>query len=411
MIIKKMILPILRFILVIPVLLYFTSCKEKIKENKPVPGVIVTTVSSSMVVEGGSIIGQVVSKEEVELQARISGFLVKKFVADGQMVKKGDILYQIEKAQYKADFQSAEANLESKQAVLKTALIEFKRKQYLSLKHAVSQEEYDIATCNKETANADVLDAEAKLEIAKLNLSYTEIIAPFDGQIGTTVFSVGDLIGPGSNNSGMPITSLVQLDPIRVEFNFAESTLVGIMENNYFTFSSPADKEKPKELEHVTVKLKLSNGSEFKHNGVINFIDNHVDPSTGTVKMRAVFKNPEHILRPGAYVNAFIASDKKVSTLLIPQACVLQDQGGEYVLTVDKDNKVKSKVVELGEIYDEYIAVIKGLKEGELLIKEGLQKVREGEIVKPNIDLTKPNFNAKNGKKPIKQRPNLENNK
>ncbi len=127
--------------------------------------------------------------------------------------------------------------------------------------------------------------------------------------------------------------------------------------------------------------------------------------------MKLVFKNPEHILRPGAYVNAFIASDKKVSTLLIPQACVLQDQGGEYVLTVDKDNKVKSKMVELGEIYDEYIAVIKGLKKGELLIKEGLQKVREGEIVKPNIDLTKPDFDAKIGKKSIKQRPNLENNK
>jgi membrane fusion protein, multidrug efflux system len=411
MIIKKKLFFLTFSISILLISLLTVSCTKKKKAEKAVPGVIVIAVAESPVVEGGTIIGQVVAKEEVELEARVVGFLVKKCVADGQMVKKRDILYQIEKAEYKADLQSAQANLESKQAVLKVANIEYKRKGYLTKNHAVSQEDFDVATCNKETANADVLDAEAKIEIAKLNLSYTDIIAPFNGQIGNTTFSVGDLIGPGSNNSGMPITSLVQLDPIRVEFSFAESTLIGIMENNYFTFSSPENKELPKELKHVTVKLKLSNGSKFKHAGVINFIDNHVDPATGTVKMRALFKNPDHLLRPGAYVNAFIASDKKVNTLLIPQACILQDQGGKYVLTVDKNNKVKAKDVVLGEIYDEYIAVIKGLVKGELLVKEGLQKVREGEIVNPKIDNTKPDFGNNKEEKTVTRRPRLEENK
>jgi membrane fusion protein, multidrug efflux system len=408
MIIKKT-LCLQRFIILLlflPLLLLSFSCTKKKVKQKVIPGVVVTPVSESLVLEGGTIIGQVVAKDDVDLEARVEGFLVKKCVADGQLVKKGDILYQIEKAQYVANLQSAKANLESKQAVLKTANIEFNRKKYLSNNHAVSQEDFDVATCNKETANADVLDAEAKLEIAKLNLSYTDIIAEFDGQIGSSIYSVGDLIGPGSNNAGMAITNLVRLDPIRVEFNFAESTLVDIMENNYFTFSSPKDKEKPKILEHVTVQLRLSNGSKYNHKGKINFINNQVDATTGTVKMRALFPNPDHILRPGAYVNAFIASDKKVNSILIPQACVLQDQGGEYVLAVDKNNIVKAKDVELGNIFGEYIAVKKGLVKGELVIKEGLQKAREGIKVNPKIDNTVPDFDGKNKNgENIAQRP------
>ena len=389
-----------RYCILIPLLLLLlTSCFEKKEQVKVIPGVIVTPAIEEMILKGGDIIGQIVTKDKVTLEARVEGFLVKKCVADGQLVKRGDLLYQIENNQYKANLQSAQANLENKKAILKTAMIEFKRLEYLSGKGATSQDDLDIAIRNRDMANANLLDAKAKLEIATLNLSYTDIKAPFDGQIGNSLFSVGDLIGPGSFNASQPINTLVCLDPIRVEFNFAESTLVGIMENHYFSFSSPENKEQPQVLEHVVVSLELSNGSKYKHKGIINFIDNHVDSSTGTVKIRAVFSNPKHILRPGGYVTAFVSSDKKEKTLLIPQSSVLQEQVGTYVLTVNKDNIVKVRFVKLGNVYNEYIEVLKGLNIGEVVIKEGLQKVREGMKVNPKVDKTRFSFgNAKNKK-------------
>jgi len=219
--------------------------------------------------------------------------------------------------------------------------------------------------------------AQAQLTEAELDLSYTDIKAPFNGRIGLEKYSVGNLVGP---DSGV-LATIVSLDPIKVEFN--------VTEGNFLIAQQEAASKKisiSQLLSELEVRLILSDGSEYKYSGNIFFWDNRVNASTGTILLRAKFPNPESMLLPGQYVKIKIISNRAVESLFIPQAAVLSDLGGKYVLVVDEKNMVSSRRVELGYSFNKMIVVEKGLKAGEKVISQGLQKARPGIKVKAALD-------------------------
>ena len=363
----------------ISTLLLLTSCSDKQPPPPPPPSVIVTTVSSDEVTESMNIVGQVAAKENVYLQARVKGFLTKRNFAEGSFVKKGQLLYEIEKGLYQAQVEAAQAELDEANAQLNNAMIDYNRQKTLVQKSAVSVQVFDIAATLKASTEANVLGAKAKLKEAQLNLSYTDIYAPFGGRIGVSTYSVGNLVGPESN----PLAQVVMIDPIRVEFNLAESLILTILQETFSGNKLPNKNSKKVILKSVIPKLILANGTKYKYAGQINFVNNIINPLTGTILMRALFSNPKALLIPGSYVKVSLQNDVKTKAMLIPQSSIQEDQAGKFVMALNKDNEVVQKSITTGAIFGANIVVNKGLKVGEIIIVEGLQKVRTGLKVKP----------------------------
>ena len=361
----------------------FTGCnKKKDKQVKP-PEVVVVKVRSQKITESTTIVGEVVSKDKVYLRARIIGFLEKRNFIEGSFVKKNELLFQIEKTKYQAEVESAEARLQTAKANLKNTIIDFDRQKYLVDKDAVAKKNFDIAECEKAIAEADVLAGKAMLREAKLRLSYTDIRAPFNGRIGKSKYSIGNLVGPNSE----PLALLTMVNPITVEFNISESLFVSLLQHAVSKDKTLKKKKSDDlDIDYVIVKLLLANGTEYPIEGKIDFVDNVINPMTGTILVRAEFKNPDGLLTPGAYVNVTLISTYQNQRLLVPQAAIQEDQTGQFVMMLNKKNEVTKKNLETGSIYGTEIVALKGLKLGERVIKEGLQKVRTGMVVTPKED-------------------------
>jgi membrane fusion protein, multidrug efflux system len=358
-------------------LLFVTGCHKTSAAVKKTPiTVTVSSVESRYLSNSKNISGRVVTKNSVEIYARVKGFLKKECFTEGQYVHKGQLLFQIEKNEYKADLLTGEANLANAKAVLKNANIEYKRCKYLLDKKSISTREYNIADCEKEIAVANLEAAKANLEHARLNLSYTDIYAPFDGRIGLSGYGVGGLVGP----EFPPLADINMLSPIDVEFNINESFFISLV-RDITTF-------KREKLSSITAKknsfipsLILSDGTKYFENGKINFIDNNIDSSTGSILIHASFQNKKHILLPGAYVNVHIEKRVKKQYLLIPQSAIQEDQSGTFVFRVNKDNFVKKQIIEVGGSFSKKIAILSGLKENEVVVTQGIQKVNDGDFV------------------------------
>ena len=358
------------------------ACKQGTSEEPVLSTVIVAPVVEQNVIESMSVVGQVVAKENVYLRARVKGFLTKRNFVEGSFITKNELLFQIEKTEYEAYVEASEAKLETAKANLKNDTIDYERQKYLADKNAVSQKLYDQAACLKAISEAGVLSAKAELKESKLNLSYTDIDAPFNGRIGLAAYSVGNVVGPDSK----ALAHVVMINPIQVEFNLTESFVTTLIQARYKNIDPNPKSKKGPSASEVIPKIILSNGTEFPTAGKINFIDNVINPMTGTIKMRAIFQNPKAILVPGAYVTVILQDRDKRKALLIPQAAIQEDQTGKYVMQVDKGNEVKKQEIETGSIYGIDIVVKSGLKLGDLVIKEGLQKVRGGIKVKPIME-------------------------
>ena len=368
------------YILATVVLLSITvsGCKEKKAVHvKQPPSVLVIPAFYKLESIEEKWMGEVSAKDSTRLYARVPGYLTKQYINDGQMVKRGDFIYQIEKAQYEADLQYAKSKLDNYQVTLFTNTIEYKRMLKLVKENAVSKKNFDTAQCNYKTAQANASGAEAKVKLAEMNLGYTNITAPFDGQLGISKYSPGALVGPGTENTAA-LNSIVKMDPVRIDFSVAEATLVNVMQHKYKELNKVQQKDIIKALSSIDVNLILSNGTEYSSTGKINFVDNHVNPTTGTVLIRALFENPDYLLRPGAFVTVHISTQKKHKVLLIPRASVIQNQSSSYVLSVNNKNCVVSNNITTGNIFGKYIEVTNGLNKNDLVIKQGIQKVKEG---------------------------------
>lgn len=351
--------------------LVLSGCSDDSKkkaETPPPPSVSVAAAHNKEINQSTNFVGQIAAVDQVGLLARVSGFLEKKAVKDGAVVKQGDLLFTIEKQQYQAALEKAQADLASAKADAALKAADEKRDKDLFEKGHVSEAAYEATQAQKQQADASVQAADAAVKEADLNLSYTDISAPFPGQIGKTTFSVGEVVGPSSG----ALANLVRLDPVYVNFSVSESQYLNAVKTHGI---DPTDLD-PSKTPAVT--LTLPNGETYGETGQIVFIDNQVDPKTGTISFRAEFKNADSRLISGTYVTVIIAAPQKTKALLIPQAAVQRDQKGPFVLVVNAQETVENRPIDLGDTVGTDYIVKSGLQEGERVIVQGLQKVRPG---------------------------------
>jgi membrane fusion protein (multidrug efflux system) len=332
------------------------------------PAVSVSPVASRPVTETGDFIGRVVAIDKVDVVARVPGFIQQRNFTEGQQVKKGDLLFRIEQDTYKAAVDQQNANLAKAKATEVNTNLQLQRGRELVKNQNIPQSTVDQRMADEQAAAADVLQAQALLEQAQINLGYTEIRSPIDGRIGLANFTVGNLVDPSSGR----LATIVSQDPIYVTFPTSEADIIAYKRRVA---------ELPDKNPHVTIHIKLPNGAIYPHPGVTNFLDVQVQGDTDTVLVRAQLPNPDGILVPGGIVGVMVDRATPRPSLMVPQAAVLLDQAGHYVMVVDDAKKVEQRRITTGVEQGRDVVVTDGLKEGELVIVEGLQKVHPGQVV------------------------------
>jgi membrane fusion protein (multidrug efflux system) len=328
----------------------------------PPPAVTVISVQPTEVTPGFGFNGRVVAVDQVQLRARVTGFLEKRLFEEGADVKAGDLLFVIEKAPYQAVVDQRQAERASAEANRDNTAVQLRRAQELAKKKDIPAAEVDERRAADEMAAAQILEAQAALEQAQINLGYTEIHAPVAGRISRADLSVGNLVGP---DSGV-LALIVSQDPIYVTFPVSQRELL----------AHRGERGEP------VVRITLADGTLYEHPGKLNFLGVQVDPTTDTVTVRAELPNPDRILVDGQFVGVRVERGAPEKVLAVPQASLQLDQAGPYVLVVGGDNKVEARRVTLGGAAEGAQMVVQaGLQAGDKVIVEGLQKVRPGMAV------------------------------
>jgi membrane fusion protein (multidrug efflux system) len=333
--------------------------------------VSVVEVEPRDVTPSSQFVGRVVAIDRVDLRARVQGFLEQRLFTEGQQVKQGDLLYVIEQPPFQAQLDEAAADVARNEASVAETAATLERVQQASGSGAVSKQELDQARANDQRAKAEVLAAKAQLEIAKLNLSYTEITAPIDGRIGFTNYTIGNLVGPDSGT----LATIVSEDPIYVTFPVSSRIILEVRQQAIAA-------GKPNEF---VVRAQMSDGATYAHPGTVNFLNIQADQTTDTITVRAEFPNPEGLLVPGEFVNVAVERAKPEERLVVPQAALQLDQGGAYVLVVNSQDQVEQRRIQTGQAFAGNLVVNSGLQAGDSVIVEGTQKVRPGMKVQANV--------------------------
>jgi membrane fusion protein (multidrug efflux system) len=349
--------------------LLLTACDEKqAAPPLPKPAVSVQPAAMKGVNRTFSFVGRIKAVSQVDLRARVEGFLEKVLFREGQDVKAGDLLYQIEKVQYQAAVDQAKANLASAQALVINDQLQYDRQLQLSKDQFSPQSRVDQDKATLDSDKAKVLQTQAALTQAEVNLDYTDIRAPVDGRIGRTAYTLGNLVNPASG----VLATIVSQDPIYVLFPVSVRDLENIR---------TARHQENGDLAKIEIRVRLANGDEYALRGVWNLTDPQVDQRTDTLIMRATIPNPERRLVDGEFVTAIIRERQEQPRLAIPQAALQIDQSGYYALIVDGDHKVVQRRVQTGPDLGTDVVITSGVQEGESVIVDGVQKVRPGQIV------------------------------
>jgi membrane fusion protein, multidrug efflux system len=335
------------------------------------PSVGVRALTSQGISQSFEFVGRVRAIEKVDIRARAEGFLEKILFRDGQDIRTGDLLYQIEKVQFQAALDQAKANLAAAEAVAENAKVEHDRATDLSKQNYASVARLDQTLAALGQAKSRVLQMKAARLQAEVNLDYTDIRAPIDGRIGSTAYTIGNLVNPAS---GVLVT-IVSQDPVYVQFPVSVRDLETIREARH----------RDGGLSKIEVRLRLSNGLGYPESGVWNFTDPQVNQQTDSLLMRATVANPERKLTDGQFITAVIQERQQEAKLVVPQAALQVDQSGYYALVVDAQHKVVQRRVQVGAKHDAGVIVLSGLSEGEQVIVEGIQKVRPGQTVRETV--------------------------
>lgn len=341
-------------------------------EDKPVP-VGVVTVRVKDVNPATEYVGHVEAMQTVDLRARVEGFLQEVRFREGARVRAGDVLYVIEQDLYKARVEASKAQVAQAEAALERAERYLKRLQSARAE-SVPATDMDNAVAARAEAAARLQAAKAQLAIDQLQLSYTVVTSPIAGRIGRTAYTVGNLLGPSSG----VLARIVQEDPIRVVYAVSENDVAAVQ-------AALREASSGKKNRVLAPSLRLLDGTVYGSTGTVQFVDNQVDPSTGTIAVRAVFSNPDGLLIPGQYVTVLVKARDPNPLPVVPQSAVLVDQKGHYVLIVDASGTVAARHISLGPALGTEWAVTSGLAEGEKVIVQGLQKVRPGQTVRPEV--------------------------
>ncbi|MBM5097477.1 multidrug efflux RND transporter periplasmic adaptor subunit VmeY [Vibrio parahaemolyticus] len=314
-----------------------------------------------------SYIGRIEAVEDTNITAQISGYLQARHFEEGQMVVKGQLLYSIEPSSFEAQVASAKAALAQAKASLKKAELDHQRGKNLLPRGSISQSEFDALTATLLGARAELEAANAQLKLAEVNLSYTQIRAPFSGRISDTKVSTGDLVSPSSG----VLTTLVSLDPVHTSFSVSERERLAMGMDRIKGDGSA-------ESNGVEVQLELENGQFFEHLGQLDFLGNRIDTKTGTIAMRALVPNPEHKLLPGQHIKVNLRDKNTRDVIVVPRRAVQTDLEGDFVMVTTEGNVAERRNVELGPQVEQGIIIREGLEKGEAVITQGLQRVRNG---------------------------------
>jgi len=338
----------------------------------PKPAVGVRAAAMKGVNQSFVFVGHIKAIYKVDLRARIEGFLEKVLFHEGQPVKTGDLLYQIEKVQFEAQVEQAKANLASAEAQTTNAQLQYNRSLELSKSSYSPQSVVDQNKAALDSAKASVLQTKAALTQALVNLDYTDIRSPIDGRIGRTAYQIGNLVNPASG----VLATIVSQDPIYVLFPVSVRDLETIRE---------ARQREGGGIAKIEIRVRLSTGQDYPQRGVWNLTDPQVDQTTDTLIMRAIIPNPDGMLIDGQFVTAEIRERQEEPRLVIPQAALQIDQSGYYVLVVDGEHKVEQRRIQTGPNQGTDVVVASGVKEGENVIVDGVQKVRPGQVVQETV--------------------------
>jgi membrane fusion protein (multidrug efflux system) len=314
----------------------------------------------------GDFVGRIEAINRVEIRARVKGYLDAVLFKEGDFVTEGQPLYRIEKGQFEAAVEQAAGALERSKASLALAGLQRKRAEDLLAKASGTVVARDQAVAEEEGAKGTLMTDEANLRTAKINLSYTDIVAPIAGKIGRTSLTKGNVVGPESG----PLTTIVSQDPMYVTFPVSQRE-----------FLEAQDSSRERDTESIKVRIRFSDGSTYDQLGVINFIDVSVDRTTDTVIARATIPNPKGVLIDGQLVRVVLESGKPEEAVVIPQSALIADQQGVYVFVVE-DGKAAVKRLKLGDESGTDVVVEDGLATGAQVIVEGLQNVRPGIAVR-----------------------------
>lgn len=317
-------------------------------------------------------VGRLQAQDDVAIEARVTGYLLSRDFAEGELVQARDVLYTIDSSEYQAALARAKADLAAAVANQANAVRNYKRGKDLLPKGAISEAEMDDLTARKLDADARIESANAQVTSAEVNLGFTTINAPITGRIGRSMVSAGDLVGPNTGS----LTTLVSIDPIEALFQISEATYVSAVGRGLGNQLDVAS------LRRIEVSLELTNGLLYPEVGRIDYFANRIDQSTGTLEARALIPNPHSLLVPGQYVRVILQDTELLEGLFVAQSAVQADQQGSFVLIVDGGSTVVRRNVELGARNDDKVLVYKGLDKGDRVIVRGLQQVRPGMPVK-----------------------------
>jgi len=369
-----------RLTLTVAIVTAFAGCGQKPNAqgmgSMPPGEVSIVTIAPERITISNELPGRIEALRIAEVRARVAGIILKRHFREGSEVKAGEVLYTIDPAQFKASFDSAKAALEKSQATLVQATLKAQRYKPLVEVNAISKQDYDDAYAAQKQAEADVAANKAAVQTAALNLGYATVTSPISGRIGRALVTEGALVGQGETTQ---LATVQQLDPIYVNLTQSSTDLLNLQQ----AMASGQLKTIGQGKNKARVTLVTDDGRTYPLPGKLLFSDVTVDSTTGSVTIRAEFPNPDRTLLPGMYVRAKLEQAVNESAILVPQQAVIRDLNGSTVLVVGEDNKVAVRPVKTGAAQGDSWVVTDGLKPGDRVIVEGLQKVKPGAPVKP----------------------------
>lgn len=346
-----------------------TACKKPEAVALPPPVVRVIEITSSQVPLSTTLIGQLDSPQNVEVRARVEGFVDEMLFTEGTEVEQGDLLFRLDKKPFLERLAAAKGALAEAEAALNKYERDVARLRPLAAKNAIPQQDLDNALAAVDVGKAGVVTAQARVESAQIDLSYCEIAAPSSGLIGGKEVSIGDLVGKGEPTL---MTTISKLDPIWFYCNVSEVEYMRAQDKSSLT---------GRPVESVPLTLIRPDGTEHPDPGKFVFIDRAVNPKTGTLRLRAEFSNKDKLLRPGMFARVRVDLGKRPQTITVPERALVELQGRTFVWVVNDEGRASQRQVATGEQADHAIIINEGLTAGEKIIVEGIHKVRDGMMV------------------------------
>lgn len=369
------------------------GCMEKSQEAAqapPPPEIPVIVTEAKRVPIPLDFVGQIYGIKDSPIRARVQGFLEGIHFEEGSTVKEGTLLYTVESQPYEADVAAQMSRVAEAKINLAKAASDLKRIRPLAARNAVSQSDLDAAVAAHDAAKASVAAANANLRAARIQLGYTKIYSPTTGIIGKTRAKLGEFVGQSPNPVILNVVS--DISTILVQFFVTENQYLLAVRSHIKETEAEASSDKRDERQ---LTLFLSDGSQYNHIGKIDFIDRGIDPTTGAILVQASFPNPERLLRPGMFGKVRLVAQVLEDGILVPQRCVTELQGRHRVFVVRADNTVQERQVRLGPTVGSQWLILDGLKSGEQVVYEGLQRIADGAAVQPVV--TRPKDQSANG--------------